>query len=74
MGLGDFRFFDATDHDSPLVAGYRNRGEVATFPPCFRCGRRVCDCRNNVLLDPQVATFIARSSGCGRKSSATTSA
>ena len=58
VGLGDFRFFDATDHDSPLVAEYRQRGEVATFPPCFRCGQRVCDCPNNVLLDPQVATFI----------------
>jgi len=58
VGLGDFRFFDATDHDGPLVAEYRERGLVANFPPCFRCGQRVCDCPNNVLIDSQVATFI----------------
>ena len=58
VGLGEFQFFDATDQDSPLVADYRQRGLVATYPPCFRCGQRVCDCPNNILIDPQVATFI----------------
>ena len=58
VGWGNFQFFDATDQDSPLVAEYRERGLVATFPPCFRCGQRVCECLNNVLIDPQIATFI----------------
>jgi GR25 family glycosyltransferase involved in LPS biosynthesis len=58
VGWGDFRFFDATDQDSLLVSAARAQGLVAEFPPCFRCGQRICSCPNNVLIDAQVATFI----------------
>lgn len=60
MGLHDFEFFDATGSDDPRVARAYANGDVATFPACFRCGGTDCgndDC-NNVLIPPQVATFI----------------
>ncbi len=59
IGIADFQFFDAFGPSHPSVAKYRADGLVATFPPCFRCGKTSCgksDC-NNVLIDPQVATF-----------------
>lgn len=61
VGLHDFEFFDATAADDPAVARAYARGEVKTYPACFRCGRLDCgraDC-NNVLIPPQVATFIS---------------
>lgn len=59
-GLHDYSFFDATAADDPAVAAAHARGEVASYPSCFRCGGLDCgraDC-NNVLIPPQVATFI----------------
>jgi len=60
VGIHAFEFFDATGSDDPAVAQAYERGEVASFPSCFRCGGLDCgnaDC-NNVLIAPQVATFI----------------
>ena len=59
-GLHDFEIFDATGSDDPAVAQAYASGDVARFPGCFRCGGTDCgndDC-NNVLIPPQVATFI----------------
>lgn len=60
IGISNYEFFDATDHSDEAVAQYYNNGLVATYPPCFRCHQYTCgrdDC-NNVLIPPQVATFI----------------
>lgn len=60
MGIRAFDFFDATAADDPKVARAYAEGQVATYPNCFRCGGLDCgndDC-NNVLIPPQVATFI----------------
>lgn len=60
MGIRDFDFFDATPADDPKVSRAYAEGRVATYPACFRCGGLDCgndDC-NNVLIPPQVATFI----------------
>lgn len=60
VGIHAFEFFDATAADDPAVVQAYDRGEVATYPPCFRCGEMDCgnpDC-NNFLLPQQVATFI----------------
>jgi hypothetical protein len=60
VGLHDFEFLDATAADDPEVARAYELGEVASYPNCFRCGGLDCgnsDC-NNVLIPPQVATFI----------------
>lgn len=60
LGIGNYEFFDATDHTDETVANHYASGLVATYPPCFRCHQNTCgrdDC-NNVLTPPQVATFI----------------
>lgn len=60
VGVHDYEFFDATGADDPAVALAYDSGDVASFPGCFRCGGTDCgnaDC-NNVLIPPQVATFI----------------
>jgi hypothetical protein len=60
VGIQAFEFFDATASDDAAVALAYESGEVARFPACFRCGGLDCgndDC-NNVLIAPQVATFI----------------
>jgi hypothetical protein len=58
-GLRAFQFFDATPAEDPAIADLFARGLVATYPPCFRCGKLDCgrpNC-NNVLIPAQVATF-----------------
>ena len=60
-GISDFSFFDASAADSPETDAAYADGLVATYPPCFRCGKTSCgrpDC-NNVLIAPQVATFVS---------------
>ncbi|MEO0405915.1 MAG: glycosyltransferase family 25 protein [Cyanobacteria bacterium P01_A01_bin.135] len=60
LGVDDYQFWDATDKTDPLVAQYYEAGLVQQYPPCFRCGQYTCgdDNCNNVLIPPQVATFI----------------
>ncbi len=58
-GLRDFQFFDATPAEDPAIGDLFARGLVASYPPCFRCGKLDCgrpNC-NNVLIPAQVATF-----------------
>jgi len=60
IGVSDYEFFDATDKSEEIVSDYYSKGLVATWPPCFRCGKLTCgrdDC-NNILIPPQVTTFI----------------
>jgi len=60
LGIDDYEFFNATDKTDSIVSEYYANEKVATFPPCFRCGKLSCgkkEC-NNVLIGPQVATFI----------------
>ncbi len=61
MGIIRYQFFDATDATDPSVLDYFQKGLVATYPPCFRCGKLSCgsDECNNVLIPAQVATFIS---------------
>ncbi len=59
-GLDQFKFHNATGANDARVRDARLNGLVATYPNCFRCGKLSCgrdDC-NNVLIDPQVATFL----------------
>lgn len=61
MGIEHYQFFDATDGTDPTVLDYFKKGLVANYPPCFRCGKLSCgnDKCNNILIPPQVATFIS---------------
>lgn len=59
-GIGNFRFFPAFEPGAPEVVAAFRCGQVATFPPCFRCGGLECDrsdC-NNVLVPTQIANFL----------------
>ncbi|MGF1535848.1 MAG: glycosyltransferase family 25 protein [Elainellaceae cyanobacterium] len=60
LGISDYTFWDATDKTDSVVEQYYRRGLVQQYPPCFRCGQYTCgdDTCNNVLIAPQVATFI----------------
>lgn len=61
IGLANFEFHDACDTGHPDVARFQNEGKVASYPPCFRCGKASCgreDC-NNVLIPAQIATFAS---------------
>lgn len=60
-GIKSFEFHDAYTPDSPVVKSLFKGGQVARFPPCFRCGQLSCDdssC-NNILTEAQVATFAS---------------
>jgi GR25 family glycosyltransferase involved in LPS biosynthesis len=58
-GVPWFGFWPAVAHDDPAVVDLYQRGKVAAWPPCFRCGRTRCGCENNVLLPQQVANWLS---------------
>lgn len=61
FGVSNYEIFNATDREDPEVARFYAGDLVARYPNCFRCGALSCgsdDC-NNVLIEPQVATFIS---------------
>ncbi len=54
-----FQFIDAIDKNNEIVENAYRNSVVALFPPCFRCGKAICNCDNNVLIPTQVATFFS---------------
>lgn len=59
-GIDGYVFHDACGPDHPDVVKMIGSGKVMSYPPCFRCGKLSCgreDC-NNVLIPPQIATFV----------------
>lgn len=59
IGLRQYEFLDAYGGEHPEVQAMYDSGQVAQYPPCFRCGKTDCgksDC-NNVLIPQQVAVF-----------------
>ncbi|MBT9313006.1 glycosyltransferase family 25 protein [Leptothoe kymatousa] len=60
-GIENYIFFDATSSTDPIVDEFYSKALVQEYPPCFRCGMYTCgdDNCNNVLIRPQVATFIS---------------
>jgi GR25 family glycosyltransferase involved in LPS biosynthesis len=57
--ITDYEFIDAVNKDDQIVEDAYKYGLVKLFPPCFRCGKDVCNCDNNVLIKTQVATFLS---------------
>lgn len=55
----DYTIIDAVDKDDALINKAYKSNLVVLFPPCFRCGQNECNCENNILLPPQVATFFS---------------
>jgi|GEM_PF-61610 len=61
LGISDFEFFFGTNKSDPIVQEFYDKDLVLQYPPCFRCGQLTCgkeNC-NNILIEPQVATFIS---------------
>lgn len=59
FGISNFEWHDAYLPDNPEVTALYDLNLVASFPPCFRCGKNNCDCENNALIPPQVANFAS---------------
>jgi hypothetical protein len=59
IGLDRYTFFDASPKDSEEVQEAYRTHQVAAFPPCFRCGKASCRCKNNILIPSQVANFAS---------------
>lgn len=59
LGIDTFTFFDAVSHEDQAVIDAYNDGMVKRFPPCFRCGKRKCECKNNILIPQQVANWLS---------------
>jgi len=61
VGLPAFKFIDGVEASSAEVQEAYERGEVKTFPPCFRCGMTRCGrpACNNILIAPQVGCFLS---------------
>ena len=55
----EFAFIDAYDWDSPEVASLMSSGQVAAYPPCFRCKQMECDCQNKSLFQPQIGNWLS---------------
>ena len=58
MGIEGYVLWDAIGKDDPQVRRAYESGFVATFPPCFRCGKRNCSCSNNILIPSQIGNFL----------------
>jgi GR25 family glycosyltransferase involved in LPS biosynthesis len=58
FGIKDFCFWDAIGKDHVKVKEAFSENFVVQFPPCFRCGKRICNCENNILTGSQVANFL----------------
>jgi GR25 family glycosyltransferase involved in LPS biosynthesis len=61
LGIENWVFIEALPQDADEVRQAFAQGRVASFPPCFRCGKISCgndDC-NNVLIPAQVANFLS---------------
>ena len=61
--INNYEFVDATGKNDHVVEEAYQNGMVKLFPSCFRCGRNVCECDNNVLIPTQVATFFSHMRG-----------
>ena len=60
VGLGNkMKIFDAIDKDSIEVINLMKGDLVSKFPPCFRCGKKRCGCKNNSLVPPQIGNWCS---------------
>lgn len=59
LGLNDFSFFSAINFDDNRVTQVLDAGMVKTPDLCFRCGKPLCNCDNNVLIPKQVGNWLS---------------
>jgi len=63
--IKNYEFINAVNQNNVMVENAYSQGTVKLFPPCFRCGKKECDCENNVLIPTQVATFFSHMEAWG---------
>jgi GR25 family glycosyltransferase involved in LPS biosynthesis len=59
VGITDYEFFKAVNHDSEEVVKIMNSSLVKKFPNCFRCDKKRCACENNVLTPFQIGNWCS---------------
>jgi GR25 family glycosyltransferase involved in LPS biosynthesis len=59
FGITNFEFFEATHFDDLSVKELMKSNKVFKFPPCFRCLKERCDCKNNFLTKYQIANWVS---------------
>ena len=59
VGITDYDFFKAVNHDSEEVVKIMNSSLVKKFPNCFRCDKKRCACENNVLTPFQIGNWCS---------------
>jgi hypothetical protein len=59
IGIDNYAFVDAFSKDSVETQDAYRSNQVVGFPPCFRCGKASCRCKNNILIPQQVANFAS---------------
>ncbi len=58
-GIDKFDFFQAIPSSSPRVIDFYRKNLVQTYPSCFRCGLKSCQCPNNIIIPQQVANWLS---------------
>ncbi len=59
LGIEDFEIIRASSGTDEEVQRLFQDGLVQSFPPCFRCGKNRCSCKNNFLSREQVANWCS---------------
>lgn len=58
-GIINYDFFKAISKDSEEVNNILESDFIKKFPPCFRCNKNMCKCKNNFLTPPQVGNWCS---------------
>lgn len=53
------QYIDAVDATNSIVRVLKESQLVAKHPPCFRCGKDLCGCRNKELQPAQIANWVS---------------
>lgn len=59
LNITNYEFVLAVDADSPQVYQAMHSYKVKKYPPCFRCNKLICACKNNVLIAPQIGNWLS---------------
>lgn len=59
VGITDWQWVDAYGPQSEAVRMAYDKGLVAQYPPCFRCGKDECCCENRQLVPEQVGCWLS---------------
>ena len=59
VGIPAYHFIDAYDKSSKEANEIYHSDYVAKFPPCFRCGKKECNCENKSLFRPQIGNWLS---------------